>query len=160
LRCRKRSAWASTNRRGGVQLPGEDDLADALHEPPVPRLALPEIVYGSLALVLRASTLRDVDGEDEDALRHGLDAQVEPTPRTVREGELVLEAAGHPLPHAKPQRTEQLGAVDAGIGLHHRAAEERLLGEPPLPGRDVVEIEIAPVVADELAPRGGSPASS
>lgn len=134
-----------------VELPGEDDLPDVLHEAAVARLALAQLVEGPFPLLLRALAFRDVHREYENALRHGFDAELEPARGPIGKCELVFHAPGNALFHAVSESGKHLRALDPGIRVHHGATDQCLLRLPALPSGDIVQVKVAPVEADDLA---------
>ncbi len=101
---------------------------------------------------LRADALADVDGQDEDPFGHGLRPHVEPPRGAVGERELNLVVDAEPLLHAAPKERKEASRFDAGPHVRHFVAQE--LGARPtvLNGRRRVEIEVAPIEPEDLAP--------
>jgi hypothetical protein len=93
----------------------------------------------------------NADGDNEDPIRGGLNAERKPARRAVGVGELVLHLTGSAFFHAGAEGGEHGSVLDAGENFHHGAAQQFLPCLAGLPGHRAVDIEIAPVEADELA---------
>src|SRR5690606_21055916 len=72
-------------------------------------------------------------------------AELEPRTALVVVDELVLHRLGDAVAHAPREDGEHRRLVDARVDLHHRLAEQLTARPPPLPGDDLVHVEVPPL---------------
>ena len=113
--------------------------------------ALLQVGVQALNFHLTLLALGHVVRQDEEALFHGLYAQIEPAAGAIGEDELCFQARVRALFHGAAQHGEDLGLLQAGVGRQHgRAFEGASRAAVLLYGR-VVQVEVFPVEANELA---------
>jgi len=103
-------------------------------------------------LRLRAMRVADVERHHTDAVGDRLDEQIEPGLGAVRIEELAEELFGLARLHDAAQHGKHPRQLDARVALGHAPADQVGRWPAGVPLGRLVQIEIGPVVPDDLDP--------
>ncbi len=92
-----------------------------------------------------------IDGQDEDPLGHGLDAEIEPARLSIGVNEIDLQMRGRAFFHAAFELGKYARGLDAWPHLHVHVAKQLRIGAAVVFFSGAIHVQVAPVEAQDLA---------
>ena len=113
------------------------------------RLAAAQPSLGRPDRVVGRPAVRDIEREHEQALVHGLQAELEPAGRAIGQGDRELEVIRLSRLHGAVEPDEHLAVAEPRDQLVDRVTLDLRPRQPQEPGRGLVQVSVRPVATED-----------